>query len=112
MKIALPIANGKLCMHFGHCEVFAFFTVDQNEKKILTRSDLVPPPHEPGVLPRWIKEQGATVVLAGGMGKRAQELFTQNGVMVYTGVVETNPDRLIHSFLNDDMKTGQNCCDH
>jgi len=40
------------------------------------------PPHEPGLLPRWLHEQGAHLIIAGGMGHRAQELFVQNGIQV------------------------------
>lgn len=112
MKIALPIANGKLCMHFGHCDVFAFYTIDETSKKIESYEELTPPPHEPGVLPRWIREQGTTLVLAGGMGKRAQELFTQSGVQVLTGVSELNPKKAVEDYLEGNLNTGANCCDH
>ena len=45
MKIAIPTAGGKLCMHFGHCEEFLFLDVDVKEKKILNRNKITPPPH-------------------------------------------------------------------
>lgn len=31
MKIAIPTVNKELCSHFGHCEAFAIFTVDEGE---------------------------------------------------------------------------------
>ena len=45
--IAIPIANGQLCAHFGHCEKFWIFTTENGEIK----SDelITPPPHEPGL---------------------------------------------------------------
>jgi hypothetical protein len=53
MKFAIPIADGKLTAHFGHCKEFAMVEVE--EKQILNTEMLDPPPHEPGVLPRWLK---------------------------------------------------------
>jgi predicted Fe-Mo cluster-binding NifX family protein len=74
MRIALPVAENQLCMHFGHCEKFAFYDVDLKEKAILGVEVLTPPPHEPGILPPWIKQQGADLVITGGMGGRARSL--------------------------------------
>ncbi|MFW5775576.1 MAG: NifB/NifX family molybdenum-iron cluster-binding protein, partial [Chitinivibrionales bacterium] len=69
MRIAIPVAQGKLCMHFGHCQVFSLITVEKDQ--IVATEELVPPPHEPGILPRWLKEQNADIIIAGGMGGRA-----------------------------------------
>ena len=85
LLIAIPLAAGKLCMHFGHCEQFALVQADPTEKRIVGREDVTPPPHEPGLLPRWLAQQGATVILAGGMGQRAQALFAQNNIQVVLG---------------------------
>ncbi|NLX99973.1 MAG: chromosome partitioning protein ParA, partial [Rhodopirellula sp.] len=52
MKIAIPLANGRLSMHFGHCEQFALVEADAQSGKILDTKLITPPPHEPGVLPR------------------------------------------------------------
>lgn len=38
MKIALPVANGELCMHFGHCQVFEFYEVNKKEKELLEKA--------------------------------------------------------------------------
>ncbi len=112
VKIAIPLADGKLCMHFGHCERFALINVDQDAKKITGREDLVPPAHEPGVLPRWLAEQGATVILAGGMGQRAQELFTQQNIHVMVGVPSETPETLVSQYLAGNLQSGNNVCDH
>ena len=79
MIIAIPVANKALCMHFGHCQTFRLFEVDDNNT-ITKIEDKVPPPHEPGVLPKWLGELNVNLVIAGGMGMRAQQLFTQAGV--------------------------------
>jgi len=112
MKIALPVANDQLCMHFGHCQVFEFYEVDEKEKKILKKSTLTPPPHEPGVLPRWIKEQNVNLVIAGGMGASAQSLFREAGVQVITGAQADSTQTIVENYLNNALTTGKNACDH
>ena len=110
MKFAIPIADGKLTAHFGHCKEFAMLEVE--DQKILNKEMLDPPPHEPGVLPRWLKEQGTNVVIAGGMGQRAVELFQQAGIQVIVGAPVDDPENLVRSYLNQTLVTGGNVCDH
>ncbi|BAF58767.1 uncharacterized conserved protein [Pelotomaculum thermopropionicum SI] len=114
MKIALPIAGGQLCQHFGHCEEFFFFNVDPGTKKITSKEVLKAPPHQPGLLPRLLHEKGVNVVIAGGMGVRAQDLFRQNGIEVVVGVSPSNgsPENIIMSYLAGSLQTGANLCDH
>ena len=112
MKIAIPLAAGKLAMHFGHCEQFALVEVDETEKKILGTQYLVPPAHEPGVLPRWLHEQGATVIISGGMGNRAQQLFAQSGIGVVVGAPSDTPEKIVEAYLSSTLETGGNLCDH
>jgi predicted Fe-Mo cluster-binding NifX family protein len=112
MKIAIPVADGKLCMHFGHCEQFALLEADTKAKKVTGRQMLPPPPHEPGVLPRWLHQQGANVIIAGGMGQRAQSLFAENGIQVIVGAPGEAPEKLAADFLAGTLKPGVNVCDH
>jgi predicted Fe-Mo cluster-binding NifX family protein len=112
MKIAIPVADGKLCMHFGHCEQFALVEVDDASKTVTGTSYLTPPPHEPGVLPRWLHEHGAKVIIAGGMGQRAQGLFSHNGITVVVGAPAESPEALVRAYLAGSLNTGQNVCDH
>jgi len=112
MKIAIPMADGKLCMHFGHCEQFALIDADVKTKKITGRQLLTPPAHEPGVLPKWLHEQGANVIIAGGMGQRAQSLFAENDIKVVVGAPGDEPDKLVISYLEGTLVSGTNVCDH
>jgi Mrp family chromosome partitioning ATPase len=59
MRFAIPMAAGQLCLHFGHCEQFALIDVNEETKVITNQTMVTPPPHEPGLLPRWLHEQGA-----------------------------------------------------
>jgi Mrp family chromosome partitioning ATPase/predicted Fe-Mo cluster-binding NifX family protein len=112
MKIAIPMADGKLTNHFGHCESFALVDVDSAEKKILKREDIIPPPHEPGLLPPWLAERGVNLVIAGGMGQRAQGLFAEQGIQVFVGAPADTPEILVGHYLSGTLQTGVNACDH
>ena len=110
MKIAIPLEDGKLTAHFGHCQEFAIIEVEENE--ITKKETLVPPPHEPGVLPSWLHNLGTNIIIAGGMGGRALSLFEQNGIRVVTGAPSLEPEKLVQSYLNNMLVTGNNVCDH
>jgi len=112
MKIAIPLADGKLTMHFGHCSSFALVDVDDAQKEILRREDIAAPPHEPGKLPPWLASRGVNMIIAGGMGQRAQQLFAQQGIRVVVGAPVETPEKLINDFFADQLQTGANICDH
>lgn len=110
MRIALPVSDGRLCMHFGHCEQFVIFDVDN--KTILSSEAHTPPPHEPGLLPRWLSDRNVQLVIAGGMGARAVSLFREKGVNVITGAPSAEPYKVVDTYLKGELITGINACDH
>lgn len=112
MRIAVPVTGGVLSSHFGHCERFVLFDVNADGKTVGGTQEITPPPHEPGTFPRWLHEQGATVIIAGGMGSRAQSLFGQNDIQVVVGASGGEPDAIVRSFLDGRLETGANICDH
>ncbi len=71
-----------------------------------------PPPHEPGVLPKWLHEKGANVIIAGGMGARAQQFFTEMGIKVVIGAQSDSPEDLARKYMSNTLVTGANICDH
>jgi ATP-binding protein involved in chromosome partitioning len=112
MRYAVPVTGGVVSAHFGHCEYFALFDVDEANKKIISKTQLEPPPHEPGLLPRWLAEEGVTFVIAGGMGSRAQGIFAENRIQVVVGAPEIDPEAAVQEFLKGSLSTGDNTCDH
>jgi len=110
-KIAVPVdTNGTLDGHFGHCAFFALFQIE--EEKITKKEQVSPPPHEPGVLPKWLAEEGVTDVLAGGMGNRAIQIFNENKVNVFVGAPKLPASALVNGFLNNTIDFSANYCDH
>lgn len=110
MKIAIPMAEEKLTAHFGHCKEFALIDIDEGQIK--GKEILTPPPHEPGILPKWLHEMGVNVVIAGGMGQRALQLLAENEVAVVIGAPVETPEVLVESYLNGSLVSGKNVCDH
>ncbi len=109
-RIAIPLENGILCSHFGHCEQFAI--IDAENNIISGESRITPPPHEPGLLPAWLAEKAVTDVIAGGMGQRAIDLFNKQNINVFVGAQLKKPVELAKDLLNNTLAAGANYCDH
>jgi predicted Fe-Mo cluster-binding NifX family protein len=109
-RIAIPLENGILCSHFGHCQQFAL--IDTNNDNITDEALVTPPPHEPGLLPGWLADKGVTDVIAGGMGQRAISLFNQQNINVFVGAPIKSPKALANDLLNNSLEAGANYCDH
>lgn len=112
MKIAIPLTGGRLAAHFGHCDQFAIIEADPASKQITSQNLVVPPAHEPGLLPRWLHEKGVEVVLAGGMGQRALDLFAQNKIAVRASAADATPDQIVQAFLDGSLGGGAPTCGH
>lgn len=108
--LVIPVSEGKLSSHFGHCKQFAFIEIQNGQ--IAKTEMLIPPAHEPGVLPQWLSEQGADIVIAAGMGERAQQLLEKSGIEVIIGAPMDSPASLTKRYLSGTLVTGANVCDH
>jgi len=112
MRFAVPLTGGVLSDHFGHCEEFAFVEAEPETGDVREAARAQPPRHEPGALPSWLSENGVDVVIAGGMGRRAQGLFAESGIEVIVGVPAAAPEELVKAHLAGTLQAGQNICDH
>ena len=112
MRIAVPLVQGQLSLHFGHCDQFAILDVNDNSREIINRKDETPPAHAPGVLPQWLHENTVNVIIAGGMGQRAQQLFAQNDIKIVIGASSGTAEELASAYLQGTLETGDNICDH
>jgi len=110
MKFAIPTLNNQLAKHFGHCESFAFVIIEDD--KVINEEFITPPVHQPGVYPRFLADHGIDVMIAGGMGQSALDLFEQNNIKVHMGVKEGSPRMLVEDYLEHSLHTGVNLCDH
>jgi len=110
-KIAIPIDEaGILDAHFGHCKYFVLMDVENDE--IVKEEKIVPPPHEPGVLPKFLSDLGVTDIIAGGMGQQAIALFNKNGVNASVGAPKLSAKFLAEAYLKGTIEFSTNYCDH
>lgn len=109
-KIAIPMENGMLCPHFGHCQYFAITTVENGQ--VIDVKDEVPPAHEPGLYPKWVASFGVTDVIAGGMGQKAIDLFNQQKINVFVGGPMKGAKEIIEDFISGSLVLNANYCNH
>ncbi|RJX30281.1 MAG: ATPase [Oxalobacter sp.] len=110
MRIAIPLNEGCLANRFGQATVFALIDVDPVSKKILSRKDVDAPPHQPELFPQWLADRKVRFVIAGGLGKRAQDLFFQHQIGMVIGAETNTPEKLIADYFHGTLQTGENAC--
>lgn len=108
--IAIPLENGVLCSHFGHCQQFAIVTVQDN--KIVDIKEVTPPAHEPGLYPRWVASFQVTDVIAGGMGQKAIQLFNQQNINAFVGGPIKTAKQIVEDFIAGNLSLSANFCNH
>ncbi|WP_346847207.1 MULTISPECIES: NifB/NifX family molybdenum-iron cluster-binding protein [unclassified Clostridium] len=110
MKIAVASDEKYVSGHFGHCEGFTIYEVE--EGKSLEKSFTPNPGHRPGLLPVFLRDLKVNVIIAGGMGETAQDLFNENGIEVVVGAQGLSDD-VVQKFVNGELKsTGSVCTEH
>jgi len=110
--MTIPTTEGRLQEHFGGCREFTLVQADPGQRRILNTRTVPPPPHAPGLFPRWLREQGANVVIAGGIGRRALALFAQQGIAVRAGQPGTTVEDLASAYLNGHLVNEPEGCAH
>lgn len=110
MKIAVASEGTAVTEHFGHCEGFWIFNAENN--KIVSK-ELVPNPgHRPGFLPVFLHENGVNVIVSGGMGGGAVDIFNEKGIEVVTGAAG-EAEKAAADYLSGKLKSsGAVCRDH
>lgn len=108
--IAIPLDNGILSSHFGHCQQFAIVDVENNS--ITKINEVTPPEHVPGLYPKWVAGFGVTDVIGGGMGQKAIDLFHQQNINVFIGAPLKPAKELVDDFLNHRLNLSANYCNH
>ncbi len=107
MKIAISTDSGQVSGHFGRCPEFSIVEIESG--KIINRKVVANPGHVPGALPRFLSERGVSVIIAGGMGPRAQGFFQELGIEPVAGV--SGPvDEVIRQFLAGSLRGGESLC--
>ncbi len=112
MKIAVPTKSGLVDNHFGHCEAYSIFTIDENNK--IESVELYPSPQGCGCksnIASLLQEEGVTAMLAGNMGAGALNVLTNHGIKVYRGC-SGNISQLVQDFLDEKITDSGEGCNH
>ena len=110
MKIAVASENGMVTEHFGHCEGFMIFDTENN--KIIKSETIANPGHRPGFLPNFLADRGVNVIISGGMGAGAVEIFNERNVEVVVGTSGA-AKAAAQAYLQGSLKsTGSVCHEH
>jgi predicted Fe-Mo cluster-binding NifX family protein len=80
MKIAIPMAAGEFCEHFGGAREFLILEGAPDHARVTTRQRLAAPEHQPGALPRWLAAQQVDVVVVSAIGERALIMLAEAGI--------------------------------
>ncbi|WP_313757402.1 NifB/NifX family molybdenum-iron cluster-binding protein [Tissierella sp.] len=110
MKIAVASEGKMVTEHFGHCENFSIFEIE--EKKII-KTEIIPNPgHKPGFLPNFLNDLGVNVIISGGMGGGAIDIFNEKDIEVIVGA-KGDAKEAVNSYLQGSLKsTGSVCNEH
>lgn len=107
MKIAISTDGDQVSAHFGRCPQFTIAEIDDG--KLIKKETIDNPGHQPGFLPKFLNEQGVKVILAGGMGMNARNLFDQYGIKAMAGITGQIDD-VINQFAQGTLKEGESTC--
>ncbi|MGX8795038.1 NifB/NifX family molybdenum-iron cluster-binding protein [Fusibacter sp. JL298sf-3] len=106
MKIAIATKGTQTAGHFGHCEAFTVYTIDGANRSV---ERLDNPGHKPGFLPNFLNDLGVKVIISGGMGAGAVEIFKEKGIQVITGA--TGPiDAVVQAYVEGTLTSTNTIC--
>lgn len=110
MKIAVASENEMVTEHFGHCLNFNVFEVEKDQ--IIKSESILNPGHKPGFLPNFLNDIGVNVIISGGMGGGAVEIFNEKNIEVIVGA-KGKAKAAVEAYLQGSLKsTGSICHEH
>lgn len=109
-KVAIASEGANVCGHFGHCEGFTIYSTEAG--KIVGETFLPNPGHKPGLLPNLLNDNGVQVVIAGGMGQGAIDIFNEKGIDVITGAGGPLEQSILKYLTGSLTSSGSVCHEH
>ncbi|MDD4055225.1 MAG: NifB/NifX family molybdenum-iron cluster-binding protein [Bacteroides sp.] len=113
MIIAIPTRNNHVDDHFGHCDFYTLFTIDDN--KNIVKTYRLDSPEGCGCksgIASILQELGVKLMLAGNMGTGAKNVLEQNNIEVIRGC-SGDINELIQSYLQGTISdSGEGCSSH
>lgn len=110
LKIAVASEQDQVTEHFGHCVNFNLYEVEND--KIVKAESIPNPGHKPGFLPNFLNDLGVNVIISGGMGGGAIEIFNEKNIEVVVGA-SGNARTAVEAWIKGELKsTGSVCHEH
>lgn len=110
MRIAVASEGKMVTEHFGHCENFNIYDVE--DKQIIKSESIDNPGHEPGFLPNFLNDLAVNLIISRGIGGGAITIFQDKNIDVVSGATG-EAEAAVKSYLNGELKsTGSICNDH
>jgi len=112
MKVAIPTRGNVVDDHFGHCEAYTVFTVDENRK--IEKAEILPSPQGCGCksnIGAVLQQTGVKVMLAGNMGNGALNVLNGYGIEVYRGC-SGDVRQVAEAFLQGKVDDSGEGCHH
>lgn len=100
MKIAVTYENGQIFQHFGHCENFKFYTVENNQIQSSEVISAIGSGH--GALAGFLKNNGADTLICGGIGGGARVALADAGIKLYPGAAG-DADQAVAALLKGNL---------
>ncbi|MFW6138255.1 MAG: NifB/NifX family molybdenum-iron cluster-binding protein [Spirochaetota bacterium] len=107
MRVAISSDKGKVSAHFGRCPYFTIADVEGG--RITAKRTVANPGHQPGAIPEFLQKEGVGCIIAGGMGRRAQELFKSAGINAVLGVTGS-VEEVLKRFAEGKLEGGTSLC--
>lgn len=108
MKIAVATEGNRVSRHFGRCEKYIAYEVEDNE--IVHKTEIEHPGHRPGFLPRYLSKKEVDLLITGGIGPRAINMFNSLGIDVMSGIQGT-VDEVIQQYLKEELEGNVEPCE-
>lgn len=107
MRVAISTDGESVSAHFGRCPSFTI--ADINDGKVIGSEVIDNPGHHPGYLPRFLHEKGVDLIIAGGMGNNATQLFSQQNIETLVGVTG-QVSEVLDKLARGDLQGGESLC--
>ena len=111
-KIAIPTQESVVDDHFGHCDHYTVFTLDDANK--LIGSERLDSPQGCGCksnIASVMQEMGITVMLAGNMGMGAFNKLSMHGIGVVRGC-HGPIEEVLKAYLDGNLSDSAESCSH
>lgn len=110
MKVAVTYENGEVFQHFGHCENFKIYTVEDGNVIDSNVESAEGSGH--GALAGFLKDLGVDTLICGGIGAGAQNALTDMGIKFYGGVTGS-ADEAVSALIDGTLQYNANVmCNH